>query len=333
MIKVKKYNSFLAFFLIASVILQLTSFQSHILYASEKEFPSAEWGVQTNLGWLYPELDYASDERLIFHSYFGLFVYDLKNEQISSSLNLEELGCIDLFSKNGDTIIANEDGSMIQITPKNSQFMYYYYINDNDLKKILKSDASQERKDFKAFDHFINSRAIDNGISFPENYRLSQNSVSFPDGTFGALYMDSDILDGMYYIRGEQKVKLFSQKDAPISKVLKQSDGYYNAYKARAESSAEDFIYVYMTYLKNGDYAGICSLTPGLEYDDEIQETWKSVKAYVSCKEIKRTDTDMYVEIYFYILDSGESHFEHGNHIKALHITKENDRWISKGFM
>ena len=40
-----------------------------------------------------PELDYADEDKIIFHAYFGLFVYDLNSNEIVSSLNLKELGC------------------------------------------------------------------------------------------------------------------------------------------------------------------------------------------------------------------------------------------------
>ena len=52
-----------------------------------------EWSLEQTVGVDMVELDYASDDIVIFHDYFGLFVYDLDTLQIIRSLDLEPINC------------------------------------------------------------------------------------------------------------------------------------------------------------------------------------------------------------------------------------------------
>ncbi|WP_052693632.1 hypothetical protein [Desulfosporosinus sp. I2] len=53
-----------------------------------------EWSPEQSIDTVgIPELDYASDDIVIFHGYFGLFVYDLDSQQIIRSLDLKPLDC------------------------------------------------------------------------------------------------------------------------------------------------------------------------------------------------------------------------------------------------
>ena len=60
---------------------------------TEIEHQKAVWACNTYIDTDLPELDYADEDKIIFHAYFGLFVYDLNSNEIVSSLNLKELGC------------------------------------------------------------------------------------------------------------------------------------------------------------------------------------------------------------------------------------------------
>lgn len=44
------------------------------------------------MGLVSPVLDHASDKTIVFHDYFGLFVYSLEHDQIVKSINIKDLG-------------------------------------------------------------------------------------------------------------------------------------------------------------------------------------------------------------------------------------------------
>lgn len=63
--------------------------------------------------------DYADDDILIFHGYFGLFVYDLKAEKITFAADLKKaVGTTNIQGSEGAAVRVSADGMTIQL--------YYY---------------------------------------------------------------------------------------------------------------------------------------------------------------------------------------------------------------
>jgi len=60
--------------------------------------------------------DYIDDETLIFHGYFGLFVYDLKEEKIAFAVDIgKAVGMTQIQGSEGAAVRVSEDGSTIQL--------------------------------------------------------------------------------------------------------------------------------------------------------------------------------------------------------------------------
>lgn len=76
----------------------------------------ARWAANTRIVDM-PVLDFADDERLVMHAYFGLFIYNLSTGEIEDSLDLQTLGeyddsaCEISVSQNADTIWIRTEAS------------------------------------------------------------------------------------------------------------------------------------------------------------------------------------------------------------------------------
>ncbi len=76
--------------------------------------------------------DYISDDILIFHGYFGLFVYDLKSEEITFAADLEKaVGTTAIQGSEGAAVRVSADGNTIQLYfyPEQGEPLMAYTIN------------------------------------------------------------------------------------------------------------------------------------------------------------------------------------------------------------
>lgn len=80
-------------------------------------------------------LDYASESHIIFHDYFGLFVYNLKEERISHSLDLEAIGCQWMQGDDYCEVTVNQEGDIILLHPMSADWMVVYDLAQNTLTK------------------------------------------------------------------------------------------------------------------------------------------------------------------------------------------------------
>ncbi len=72
-----------------------------------------------------PSLDYASQKRMIFHGYFGLFVYD-REQGIIGAVDLQSIGCHYTQGDRYCEVQASKDGSRVYLHVMNSNDMYVY---------------------------------------------------------------------------------------------------------------------------------------------------------------------------------------------------------------
>jgi len=86
-------------------------------------------------------LDYASQERVIFHGYFGLFVFDMRQGMLVQGLDLGSIGCGDTQGSNACDVKVSKDGSIVYLKPMAQEFSYIYHVNSNELIKIEDSSS------------------------------------------------------------------------------------------------------------------------------------------------------------------------------------------------
>lgn len=66
---------------------------------------------------------------VIFHGYFGLFVYSVKEEQMLQTIDLEPIVCNYTQGENACEVLVSKDGKKIYLHTMNSETMYVYDIN------------------------------------------------------------------------------------------------------------------------------------------------------------------------------------------------------------
>ncbi len=161
--------------------------------------------VEMDLGIGMPELDYASDDIVIFHGYFGLFVYDLNSGKIIRSVDLKPIGCTAMQGDDYCDVTVSADGKTVQLHPMSSKSMYIYSIPDNTLE-----EAVFERME----DRFAEIVEI---VEATDDVRLglySYNAIKFGTGDYGYLYASNWTLGTLTYRRGDMVNKLFDFSEA-----------------------------------------------------------------------------------------------------------------------
>lgn len=90
----------------------------------------------TNIG-VEVMIDYESENYVVFHGYFGLFVYDLKNNKMIGSLDLEPIGCQMVQGDYASMVSFDESQMIARIWPVDQKdVMYEYNILEDFLKRI-----------------------------------------------------------------------------------------------------------------------------------------------------------------------------------------------------
>ena len=69
--------------------------------------PQVDWALNTRWDADFPDLDYADENKVIFHGDYGLFVYDLSASKIVTSMDLKEIGCQKIQNEGSSTMLHN----------------------------------------------------------------------------------------------------------------------------------------------------------------------------------------------------------------------------------
>lgn len=98
-----------------------------------------------SIGATMPEVDYASEKRIIFHSYFGLFVYDMDNERIYRSIDLKTIDSNYMQGSTHTEVSVSKDGKTVYIDNIGDgydEFMYEYDVEKNKLTETKVKEIS-----------------------------------------------------------------------------------------------------------------------------------------------------------------------------------------------
>lgn len=90
---------------------------------------------ETFIGVDVATLNYASDNRIVFHGNFGLFVYDLNSKKIIRGIDVKSIGCSSTQGDNICIVSVSKDGNIISLHPSSSEDMYIYNVEKNTLIK------------------------------------------------------------------------------------------------------------------------------------------------------------------------------------------------------
>ncbi len=82
-----------------------------------------------------PSLDYVDEYTLIFHDYFGLFVFDMWENEVIGAVDLSAIGCQQTQGDNYCEVQVSQEGKMVYLHPLNREDMYIYDVRDKMLTR------------------------------------------------------------------------------------------------------------------------------------------------------------------------------------------------------
>lgn len=158
------------------------------------------WSLEQSIGADMAILDYASDDIVIFHGYFGLYAYDLNSAQIIRSLDLKQIKCDATQGDDYCEVSVSMDGNTVQLHPMSSDDMYVYTVSKNKLAETV----------YKPLDDPFESRfvPIEEAVN-SDTGTYSYKAVKFDADEYGLLYTYDWTLGTLYYRRGDMKFSLF----------------------------------------------------------------------------------------------------------------------------
>jgi hypothetical protein len=178
---------------------------------------SANWRRNQSLGADNPQLDYAGTNNdghnwVIFHGYFGLFVFDMDKQQFVFSLDLEAIGC---HRTQGDAyceVIVSDVGDVVTLRPLNSDTMFVLNLRDSG-RRLFETPLAGNGNYVYPFRTVAIETAFPDADfnTFPLG-KYSNRSVEFEwsgGNYFGYLYMNDGTLGGLSYLVDDEVYALF----------------------------------------------------------------------------------------------------------------------------
>lgn len=150
-------------------------------------------------------LDYASDDMVIFHGYFGLYVYDLNTMELVRSLDLKPIKCNFTQGDEYCEVSVSMDGNTVQLHPINSDNMYVYTVSDHSLYET----------DYIPMDNAFGSQfvPIEEAVGV-ETGKYSYHAVQFDTDNYGFLYTYDWTLGTLSYVHSDMMYALFQGEDS-----------------------------------------------------------------------------------------------------------------------
>ncbi len=141
-------------------------------------------------------------------------------------------------------------------------------------------------------------------------------------------------ITGISYIRDDKEWVLFSDKNCTMPELSRQDDFFYEQFVNEGAESASSLIFSYCTMINYGEYAGICALSEGIEYSEELQKEWNALQLTASSEEIKTTNDKACFKVYIISSDSSpNSGLLQGINEKYIYLKKDlTNSWYVEGF-
>ncbi len=300
---------------------------SNSLENSNLQVIPASWSLNTKIATSIPVLDFADDNIVIMHDYFGLFIHNLNTGEIEDSINLQALG-YDFYNDSSCKISVSQTGDIIWIWIASSELLYEY---DRISEKLtIASDISQNN----LFEGFVLTKDIPPEKQSVKSYRCSKKAILFADGSYGVLYIGNERITGISYIRDGEEWILFTKQYCTMPELIKQDDVFYEQFVHEGTKSADSLMFAYCTMINYGEYAGICVLSDGVAYSEELQKEWNTLQLTASSMEIRITDDKACFKVYINASGfSQNSSLLEGANEKYIYLKKKNDRWYVEGFL
>lgn len=178
-----------------------------LIYEPTNETKELEVGKSTSLAITTPKveptmqlgadgaiLDYADGDIVIFHGYFGLFVFSTQRGEMIGAIDLADIGCEKTQGDNACEVSVAKDGTSVYLHPMSEKDMYVYQVMEQTLWKEPYSLNGLE-----LFDSFSDGNMVELANGY-DGY------LSSADGSIGELcYIQGDMLFLLFedYFKGE----------------------------------------------------------------------------------------------------------------------------------
>lgn len=185
--------------------------ESNVLKQTDIKPTAPEWSPEQVVSVDMAELDYASDDIVIFHDYFGLFVYDLNSLKVIRSLDLKPLDCQATQGDNYCDVSVSMDGNTVQLHPMSSENMFVYTVSDNILLETAYRPMDNPfRNQFVPIEEVVNSTKLGN---------YSHHGVIFDTGEYGYLHTEDGTIGELAYVRGDMIFRLFDINTSSVDSI------------------------------------------------------------------------------------------------------------------
>lgn len=233
----------------------------------------AQWAKNSMYDLEFFTLDFADQDKIVFHISSGLFQYDLLNKKITRSLDLKTLHCqevqtggeckVEIYVGSDDRIKA-----VIRPYPYSDQDSYIY---DFETDKLI-SYHTETLKEDTLFTGLVSKHELQD--TELNSWQISEYVLPLENNTYGVLCADDARLSTMYYEADGVSWKLFDSDQATLPELLKQDDSFYQSFALYSGRNISQCALEYQSFYNAHDYAGVCALSSDLEYSDEFQKEW-----------------------------------------------------------
>jgi len=307
------------------------SVQNAVNHDSIEHHP-AQWAENSKFDMEFYSLDYADTDRIVFHISSGLFVYDLKRKELTRSIDLKALNC-QAVQTGGEckvTVYQYQDSgsqlrAVIRPYPYRNEDSYIYDLESDEL---FAYDVSLLEHSV-LFDGFASK--YDSTVSEAlRTWRAAENVLPLGENSYGALYWGpGPDLTNMCYEAGDQKWQIFHKEQATLPKLLKQDDSFYQSFSLYSGREIGQCLLDYKAFYNMHDYAGVCALSTGLDYSDELwQEFHERTDILSEGSEVSHSEDEK--EYLFAFMCSDES----GGNAQKVYVNfkyLEGEGWRAEG--
>lgn len=152
-----------------------------------------------------PILDYGDEDRLIFHDYFGLFVYNVRENLLEGAVDLAAIGCQYTQGDAYCEVAVPKDGRAVYLHANNAEEMYVY--NTAEAKLFQQAYDSGYFDDGGSGELFFKLKPTGNCVDPDYTVLRSSNCVTLP-GSFLYLESGSGMVSDLYYIVERDKERV-----------------------------------------------------------------------------------------------------------------------------
>ena len=125
-------------------------------------------------------------------------------------------------------------------------------------------------------------------------WRAAENVLPLEGNSYGALYWGpGPDLANMCYEAGGQTWNVFCSEQATLPKLVRQDDSFYQSFSLYSGREISQCLIDYSAFYNRHDYAGVCALSTGLEYSDELwQEFGRRTDSLLYGKEVSHSEDE-----------------------------------------